>query len=93
MSGKCFVDTNVLVYAHDAEAGAKHQRAQEVLGELWESDTGVISTQVLQELCLNVRRKYRRPFSIEEAQILIQTYTNWGSQRSTTLVGTGGSRL
>jgi len=77
MSGKCFVDTNVLVYAHDAEAGARHERAKEVLGELWDSGTGVISTQVLQELCLNVRRKYRRPFSIEETQILIQSYANW----------------
>jgi predicted nucleic acid-binding protein len=77
MSGKCFVDTNILVYAHDAEAGAKHERAKEVLGELWDSGTGVISTQVLQELCLNVRRKYRRPFSIEETQVLIQSYTSW----------------
>jgi len=77
MSGKCFVDTNVLVYAHDADAGAKHLRAKEVLDELWDSGNGVISTQVLQELCLNVRRKYRRPFSLEETQILIQTYTRW----------------
>jgi predicted nucleic acid-binding protein len=77
MSGKCFVDTNVLVYAHDAEAGAKHQRAKEILEDLWDSGNGVISTQVLQELCLNVRRKYRRPFSIEEAQTLIQSYMSW----------------
>ncbi len=77
MRGKCFVDTNILVYAHDAEAGAKHQRAIEVLDDLWDSGNGVISTQVLQELCLNVRRKYRRPFSIEETQILIQSYANW----------------
>jgi len=77
MSGKCFVDTNVLVYAHDTDAGGKHQRAKEVLDELWDSHTGVTSTQVLQELSLNVRRKYRRPFSIEETQVLIQSYTRW----------------
>jgi predicted nucleic acid-binding protein len=77
MSGKCFVDTNILVYAHDLDAGAKHQRATEVLDELWGSGNGVISTQVLQELCLTVRRKYRRPFSIAETQTLIEAYTNW----------------
>ena len=77
MRGRCFVDTNVLVYAHDAEAGAKHERAKELLDQLWDADSGVISTQVLQELCLNVRRKFRPPFSIEETQILVQTYMKW----------------
>jgi len=77
MRGRCFVDTNVLVYAHDAEAGAKHERAKELLDQLWDADSGVISTQVLQELCLNVRRKFRPPFSVEETQILVQTYMKW----------------
>lgn len=35
MSGKTFIDTNVLIYAHDADAGAKHQIAKTVLHELW----------------------------------------------------------
>jgi predicted nucleic acid-binding protein len=77
MNGKCFVDTNILVYAHDADAGAKHRRAQEVVEELWDSRRGVISTQVLQELCLNVRCKYRRPFSRKETQILVESYMKW----------------
>ncbi len=44
---KIFVDTNVLVYAHDATAGRKRDRAREVIIELWNHETGVISTQVL----------------------------------------------
>ena len=34
MSGKTFVDTNVLMYAHDVDAAVKHQVAKAVLGDL-----------------------------------------------------------
>lgn len=57
MSDKCFVDTNILVYAHDRSAGVKHQHARLLLEQLWDSGQGVLSTQVLQELCVNLRRK------------------------------------
>lgn len=45
-----FVDTNILVYAHDRSAGDKHTRAVEIVAELWRSRRGCISVQVLQEL-------------------------------------------
>ncbi len=35
MSGKAFIDTNVLIYAHDVDAAAKHKIARRVLRELW----------------------------------------------------------
>jgi predicted nucleic acid-binding protein len=35
MSDRYFVDTNVLVYAHDSSAGIKHERAKALLEELW----------------------------------------------------------
>ncbi len=41
-----FVDTNILVYAHDKDAGAKHERANKLVTELWEQQTGIVSTQV-----------------------------------------------
>lgn len=50
MSDKYFVDTNILMYAHDASAGAKHERARALVEELWRDRRGVVSTQVLQEL-------------------------------------------
>lgn len=47
MSGKTFVDTNILIYAHDLDAKAKHEIAKEVLRDLWSSRAGVLSMQVL----------------------------------------------
>jgi predicted nucleic acid-binding protein len=77
MSDKCFVDTNVLVNAHDRAAGVKHQRARSLIEKLWNSGGGVLSTQVLEELCINVRRKSRHPLSVEETRRLIQDYSSW----------------
>jgi len=77
MSDKCFVDTNILVYAHDRSAGLKQQRAQMLLEQLWDSGQGVLSTQVLQELCVNLRRKISRPLAVEEVRLLIRDYATW----------------
>jgi predicted nucleic acid-binding protein len=44
-----FIDTNVLLYADDMDAGAKRERARAVLRDALTSAEGVVSTQVLQE--------------------------------------------
>lgn len=77
MSGKQFVDTNILVYAHDRLAGPKHQRAQLLIDRLWESGGGVLSTQVLQELCVNLRRRITQPLPIAEVRQMIRDYATW----------------
>jgi predicted nucleic acid-binding protein len=77
MSARCFVDTNVLVYAHDASAGLKHDRARELVEGLWQSRAGVISTQVLQELSVNVRMKAARPLGLEATRELVSDYLAW----------------
>lgn len=77
MSGKCFVDTNILVYAHDRSAGVKHERARALVDELWDSGNGVLSTQVLQELCINLRKKAARPLSTDEMRALVRDYSAW----------------
>jgi predicted nucleic acid-binding protein len=77
MSDKYFVDTNILVYAHDRAAGVKHERARSLIEKLWNSGGGILSTQVLQELCINLRRKSSRPLSVEETRRLIQDYSSW----------------
>ena len=61
MTDRLFVDTNILMYAHDSTAGAKHQRAKALLAQLWQERTGAISTQVLPELAVNLRRKVATP--------------------------------
>ncbi len=77
MSGRAFVDTNVLVYAHDRGAGEKNARARELVARLWRERTGVVSTQVLQELYVNVRRKASAPVSAPEARALVEDYLAW----------------
>lgn len=77
MSDKYFVDTNILVYAHDRSAGAKHQRARALVEQLWDSGQGALSTQVLQELCINLRRKAGNPLSVDQVRLLIRDYAAW----------------
>ena len=74
---KVFVDTNVLVYAYDRAAASKHDRARELVDDLWNSGRGTLSTQVLQEFYVNVRRKARPPVSREDARALVADYLAW----------------
>ena len=50
-------DTNNLLYADDADAGAKTNAARDLLRHAMSTRTGVVSTQVLQEFYVNARRK------------------------------------
>jgi len=77
MSDKIFVDTNVLIYAHDVDAGEKHQRAKEVLRALWSDRGGVLSPQVLQEFYVNVTRKIPLPLASAAARSVVSSYANW----------------
>jgi len=77
MPDKYFVDTNVLIYAHDRSAGLKHERARQLLERLWISGQGVLSTQVLHEVCINLRRKIAHPLPVDEIRRLLQDYLSW----------------
>ncbi len=77
MSDKSFIDTNVLIYAHDMDAGEKHKIAKELLRELWSERTGVLSMQVLQEFYGNVTRKISSPLSRDLARRVVGTYEIW----------------
>jgi predicted nucleic acid-binding protein len=77
MSGKTFVDTNVLIYAHDVDAKVKRPIAEAVLRELWSARTGVLSVQVLQEFYVNVTRKIAVPVSKELARQVVASYAKW----------------
>ncbi len=78
-----FVDTSVLVYAYDADAGVKHVKAQKVLRDCWETESGCISTQVLQEFYVTVTRKLSKTVSPKSAREVIQTYRAWPVYRPT----------
>jgi predicted nucleic acid-binding protein len=77
MSDRYFVDTNILMYAHDTSAGPKHERAKAVVEELWRDRTGVVSTQVLQELSVNLRRKAGRPLDTKATREIVVDYLTW----------------
>jgi predicted nucleic acid-binding protein len=72
-----FIDANVLVYAFDSSAGAKQERAAELLARLWDSGTGCLSIQVLQEFFVTVTRKVPHPLSIDEAADRIREFALW----------------
>jgi predicted nucleic acid-binding protein len=77
MTGKTFVDTNVLIYAHDVDAKAKHEIAKNVLRELWSNRSGILSMQVLQEFYVNVTRKIATPLPKDKALLVVNTYAIW----------------
>ncbi|HUF17464.1 MAG TPA: PIN domain-containing protein [Thermoanaerobaculia bacterium] len=52
-----FLDTNVLLYADDLDAGDKQHRARAILRDTLSSGEGVVSTQVLQEFFVISTRK------------------------------------
>lgn len=74
---KAFVDTNILVYAYDRGAGSRHEKALQLVEQLWHDGSGILSTQVLQEFYVNLRRKAQRPVTIGQARELISDYLAW----------------
>jgi predicted nucleic acid-binding protein len=74
--GRTFVDSNVLIYAHDVDAGSKRQAAARALQELWDSRL-VISPQVLQEFYVNVTRKIASPLPRASARAIVDAYAIW----------------
>lgn len=77
MTVRAFVDTNILVYAHDEGSGAKHDKARALVEQLWHERSGVLSTQVIQEFYVNVRRKAKNPIPASEARRLVEDYLSW----------------
>jgi predicted nucleic acid-binding protein len=77
MSARIFVDSNVLIYAHDVDASAKHEVAKSVLRELWSQRSGVLSMQVLQEFYVNVTRKIASPLPKDVARLVVNSYSVW----------------
>jgi predicted nucleic acid-binding protein len=73
----CFVDTNVLVYAEDIDAGDKHDIAKRLVVDLWDSGDGVLSLPVLQEFFVTVTRKLPKRLSVRAARSIVAQYLTW----------------
>lgn len=69
MATRSFIDTNILVYAEASDEPAKQQAALALLKQLFETGTGVLSTQVLQEYCNVALKKLKLPPAHIRAQL------------------------
>ena len=78
-----FVDTNLLVYAEDRDAKAKHAIARDLVLEIWNARDGVLSVQVLQEFYVNVTRKLKKPLTAARALEIVQEYLSWSVVENT----------
>ena len=72
-----FIDTNILLYAHDCDAGPKRVVAAQLLATLWEERRGIVSPQVLQEFLVNALRKLKTPLNLAQARDIVRSYGLW----------------
>jgi predicted nucleic acid-binding protein len=77
LTARVFVDTNVLVYLRDSTEPDKQRRAAEWLGHLWESGSGRLSLQVLQEYYVTMTRKLEPGLPEEEAREDVAALGTW----------------
>ncbi len=76
MTAKVFVDTNVLVYARDSSEPDK-QPAAGWMRHLWETRSGCLSMQVLQEFYTTVTRKLEPGLSPAAARLEVESLLAW----------------
>lgn len=72
-----FVDTNVLVSAHDLSETDRRPVAQATLDDLWRTRTGTLSTQVLSEFYVVATRRFDPPMARRAAREIIGAYSAW----------------
>jgi predicted nucleic acid-binding protein len=76
MSGE-FVDTNVLLYAHDLSAGAKRAAAVALLTRLIDQQLGMLSTQVLMEFFVSATRNLPQRLDEDAAAEIVEDFGTW----------------
>lgn len=77
MKDKIFLDTNIIVYAHDRSSGKKNTIAMEIMEYLWEGKKGVISVQVMQEFYVCVTTKILKPLPLKVAGKILEYLLSW----------------
>lgn len=71
MSGKVFIDSNIIVYAYDSHDPLKQAHAQVCITSALEEETGRLSVQVLGEFFVVVTRRIKNPLSVPEAEKVV----------------------
>jgi predicted nucleic acid-binding protein len=76
-----FLDTNILLYAHDEDAGERHQKARRLIDRLRETgELPFVSIQVLQEM---VAVLIRRGVARDVVREMIEHYLQWNIVENT----------
>ncbi len=73
MSGKFFIDTNVLIYIVDNDIDGKKEKAKHLLQSALNEGSGIISYQVVQEFLSVLTKKFVRTITPQEAQHWLST--------------------
>lgn len=73
MSGKFFLDTNVIVYLFDARAPQKKKTAQSLIEAAHTSGNGMVSNQVMQEFTNVATHKFKVPLNFLDLQKFLVT--------------------
>lgn len=68
MNGRCFLDTNIFIYAADESDMRKARRAQKLIAEVADSGKGVCSYQAIQEFVNVVLRRFSKPLPLAEVE-------------------------
>jgi predicted nucleic acid-binding protein len=68
MSGRFFLDTNILVYAFDPNAPSKAKKAGDLIRRAADTGEGIISYQVVQEFFSVAFRRFAQPMNEAEAE-------------------------
>jgi predicted nucleic acid-binding protein len=71
MTGRAFLDTNVLVYAFDDDEPQKQARARTIIGTA-RTETHAVSPQILEEFFVTVTRKLARPVGTDDAAAAVR---------------------
>jgi predicted nucleic acid-binding protein len=74
---RIFVDTSILLRAHDLDAGERRAVAQHILLQLWDDKTGVLSALVLQEFYASLVGRPASPVPRRAARDLVDAYGVW----------------
>ena len=75
MSVERFLDTNILLYGYDRDAGPKREIATDLVADGWRRfGRTAVSVQVLQEFYVNLIRFGQ---SHDQARLVIEDLTNW----------------
>jgi len=72
-----FVDTNILIYAFDKDAGDKRDHARELIGNLAANSRGCISAQVLMEFFVVATAKTPKKLTPKSARGIIESMRCW----------------